>query len=555
MRKSAGVVVLLLSGAVGAEPMLGPRAAVVDPVAVRGGVLVVPLTAQRPGDGWPRTLELRLADGRVLEGVVAWVHPETPGRPRHWTIDPRGLAVRAIRPEDDSSDPRRGAPHLLAGLPSDGRGTLTLGEQTLEPRWRFPAPAMTAATPPRLSLTEGPDLPDPESPFEYWRWVLLAEQLGRIPPASRDYGRIGAMLAEHNAALWRMALARLRRLDPELSTRCRELLTATSADGRQPLAVWTADPAALGALLGPLLDSGRSDDQVLAGASIWAEERGLLLIRTAPRAAGRVTIALATPGRDAVFVRFKWVGSADIAMSAVARPGRLVWADILRAPAPRTPAREAAGLRVMRIEAGGRLEQMVFGSESLVAEPPGVNFPALRPPLTLADVETRRQRPIAGDRATLVQVRKLDGRWEIFFECRRPPAPAPPGGGNLAAAASSADTYGVEAVSVLLGPDPPFVELTVPETGRHRLFRGRDDGTLEIHRRSYEDRWHCRIVVPELWLAVEPGRALVGFLRTHGDSEAIETGPYASLPWRIAPGRAAIITTEWDALPVRTDAD
>ena len=40
-----------------AESMLGPQCAVSDPLAVRGGVLMVPLIADRPGSDWPRTLD------------------------------------------------------------------------------------------------------------------------------------------------------------------------------------------------------------------------------------------------------------------------------------------------------------------------------------------------------------------------------------------------------------------------------------------------------------------------------------------------------------------
>ena len=75
------------------EPMRGPRWAVTEPIAVRGGVLMVPLVADRPGNGWPRTLELTGQDGRELSGLVAWVHPSLPEGNARWTQDPRGLAV------------------------------------------------------------------------------------------------------------------------------------------------------------------------------------------------------------------------------------------------------------------------------------------------------------------------------------------------------------------------------------------------------------------------------------------------------------------------------
>ena len=42
------------------------------------------------------------------------------------------------------------------------------------------------------------------------------------------------------------------------------------------------------------------------------------------------------------------------------------------------------------------------------------------------------------------------------------------------------------------------------------------------------------------------GRLLVGAVRSHGDGRALETGPYAALPWEPDPGRAVIDTGAWD---------
>ncbi len=104
------LIVLGASGSVTAEPMAGPRSRAPDPIAVRGGVLMVPLTADRQGDGWPGEMVLTLDDGREIRGLVVWLEPMLPAIRRRWTDDPRGLAVRAIRPTDDSSDASRGAP-------------------------------------------------------------------------------------------------------------------------------------------------------------------------------------------------------------------------------------------------------------------------------------------------------------------------------------------------------------------------------------------------------------------------------------------------------------
>jgi hypothetical protein len=173
----------------------------------------------------------------------------------------------------------------------------------------------------------------------------------------------------------------------------------------------------------------------------------------------------------------------------------------------------------------------------------------LRPALTLAEAQSGRQRGVAPQRSTQVQVRRLAGRWEIFVECRRPGGPAAPG--ELSPWLER--MRGVEAVMLLLGGHPAPVQLTVPESGPWRIWLGADDGTLEVHRRSYAEAWFCRVSLPASWMsnAEGSGRLLVGAVRSHGDGRALETGPYAALPWEPDPGRAVIDTSAWDAEDAR----
>ena len=302
----AGLVLALPPSAHGG-PVKGVRSEVLDPIAVRGGVLMVPLGAERAGDGWPRTLELAVG-GRPIAGVVAWVHRADPVGIRGWTHDPRGLAVRGIDPGDDTAVLGSGAPYLLARLPRDGAGPMQLGRQTLHPRWRDP-PATTWPPPRALDLTSGPDRPDPESPFEYWRWVLLAERLGREAPPTGAYGGFGSPMAEHYAGLWRLGLARLSRVQPDLAVRCRDVLTETCLDGEQPFAVWIVDPLVVGRLLAVLIDFGRGDDELVEAAGEWIELQDLLMVRVASSDPGRPVVAVANPFRESVFVRFTWLGS------------------------------------------------------------------------------------------------------------------------------------------------------------------------------------------------------------------------------------------------------
>jgi hypothetical protein len=183
----------------------------------------------------------------------------------------------------------------------------------------------------------------------------------------------------------------------------------------------------------------------------------------------------------------------------------------------------------------------------LPARPPGFAFTPLRPPMTLAEAEAGWQRGLLPQRATTAQLRKIGGRWEVFLDCGRPERYQH--SRDLMAVSGVQDLQGVEAVTLLLGGIDSGPILTVPETGWHRIFRGDHDGTLEVHRRSYHDRWFCRVVLPESWLP-ESGDAVlrIGVIRTHGDGPELETAPYPTLPWRTEPGRAPIDLETWDDL-------
>jgi hypothetical protein len=539
----------------GAEPVRGVRSTDVAPIAVRGGVLMVPLEAERDGDGWPQVIELKPIVGDPIVGLVAWVYPVAPTRTRQWSSDPRGLAVRAVEPTDDSAEPAAGSPFLLAPLPHEGSGPLRLGVQTLHPRWRDHAnPPVGHGWPARraLELSRGPDRPDPDSPFEYWRWVLLAERLGMEPPPVHTYGPAGELVAMHYAELWMLGLARLAEIDPGAAERCRDLLTEICLDGSQPFAAWVIDPATVGGLLALLLNDDRPAGQIAEAAREWADYQDVIVIRTGSPRPGHVAVAIANPLGEPIAMRFQWVGERRLAAAATLEPGRLTRVVIPQpaddAPgAPTDLGHREAQVHVLIIDSAGRQQRMTFRVGDLPARPPGFAFTALRQPMTLAEAEAGWQPGLSPQRATTAQFRKIGGRWELFIECRRPNRSQ--SSRDLMAVSGLQDLRGVEAVTVLFGDLGGGPILTVPETGWHRVFRGDHDGTLEVHRRSYHDRWFCRVVVPESWLTEAGGRVVrIGLVRTHGDGAELETAPYATLPWAMDPGRAPISLDTWDDL-------
>ena len=540
---------VLLTQVVAAEPMRGPSLAVTDPIAVRGGVLMVPLLAERAGTGWPAALELRTQDDTRIQGVVVWVAARLPDRDPVWTADPRGLAVRAIQPDDDTGA-QDGVAYLIAWLPADGDGTLRLGRQRIEPRWMDP---VTWSAPALSPLREGRSAvrPDPRSPFEYWRWVQLAGRLDMQPPPVDGYGPVGAMVARHYADLWRIGLLRLGQTDPEALNRCLNMLLRICYDGRQAFAAWVMDPAEIGGLLQVLHDRNRTDAQVARAVDLWVERQGLLVMRLAPPSPDLVALSVANRATVGIKARFQWLGSGEVVATVTLPPGVLRHVDMPGPPATRRPGgvdllQAPRDVHVLLVEAGGTLQRTVFPTGPLSAKPPGVGF-VLRPPLTLFDVQTGWSRVQQGHRPTFLQLRRRHGRWEVFLECRRP--------GRLGRATDLRglrdlwETRSHEAITLLFGGEPASAVITVPENGDYRLFRGSGGSTLEVHRRSYADRWYCRVVVPDHWLGGADGSALLGAIRTHGGDSAIETGPFASLPWRPAPGRALIDLEAWSAGP------
>lgn len=545
--------------------------------------MMLPLTAKSPGDRWPSSLDVTLSDGRDVRGTVGWIETAAAAASRRWTEDPRRLRIRAINPNDDSTTIVPGSstgPFLLAEMPGDASGEVRLGKQRLNPVWieRLTADPLLVDgadhVRPSMHLSHEPDRPDPDSPLEYWRWVLLADRLGYTagPPSGEPSAQLAA---QYVADLWRWSLARLHRLSPRIARQCRDRLTHTCIDRRQPFAAWIADPSQPAALLGILLDDRRTDAAVLADAVAWLDSQHSLMLWPAGETTQAVQLYVVTSSPDPMVAQVSWRGQSEPPALVQLDPGVLMKLSFDRLPPPSKPA---LGLRpppepsqhVLEVRAGPHTYKLAFAARPIPAQPPHVQFALLSPPLTLAEAQARTRAPITSEpatiapsrsipveRATLVQVRRLGGRWEVFFECRRPKSGSPPARAMPDQIRLLEDLRGIEAVTVVIGPDEDeniragSYQITVPEEGWTHLAEGLSDPTLQVHKKAFDDRWYCRIVLPQAWFsAAEVNPVLVGFVRSHGDSPELETGPAASVPWRCAPGRIAVDLGHWDELPL-----
>lgn len=559
----------------------------VVPVTPEGGVLMLPLIAERPGDSWPRTLPLVLEDGREITGHVAWIAPAPRRDDAQWTDSPLGLSVRAIRPDDRTSagrSPRQdsapagtvrsraGMPLLLAELPPDAAGSIRLLNQTLHPRWLSAAgadeksgrkPAADSDASDMLQRERALDRPDPDHPLEYWRWTLLADRKGKRPPPPDHLDDESRRLtALHTAQLWQVALNRVREHSRGVADHLRDLLTRVCTDGDVPFAAWIADPAAVNALLNILLDEKLNGPALVDRALEWADdhERPMVWLESATEQYAR--LAIVNPSFRPTVARLRWDDPDDVPIAVELPAGRLTRVRFERQAfdavgSGDTQQAAAPEPEVLLIDVDERTLTLVLDVPVHPVVPPGVYLPPLSPTLTLASVQQGRPPVLSEQYATTAQVRRLQGRWEVFVECRRPETgvrgdrQSDGRDGRLLEEAHEGEQ--VEHVAVFIGENERDGEariiLIVPEHGEYQLARGSDHRALRVHRRSYDDRWHCRIVLPDAWLDTERGETThLGVVRSFADNAAATT-PMPAVPWRLEPGRLSFDRSNWDDVP------
>ncbi len=537
------------------------------PVAVRGGLTVLPLTRDNDQTPWPRHLALTLADGRTISGQVALFQPlPIASGTSSWTADPRRVSIRAAD-QQSASTPAASAV-LLVPLPADADGELRLGPQRVTPVWhdRPPAP-MTENSRPTLQREPALNRPDPNAPLEHWRWVLLADRLGLQPPPASAFDPLAAMLAQHFADLWHIALARLRAEHPGLALHVRDLLTRLCTDGQVEFAAWVADTAQTNALLDHLLRSPTTTARYASEVVKWIEQHERTRFWVESDAGDTVRLAIINPGTKPSLVRFDWVGSALPPLAVEVQPGTLRRVVIDRPDNDelerRRPLQEALAARrpappdVLAVTVNGQTGSIPLGPRSIPVTPPGYWLPPLRPSLTLAEVQGAQPIPVPIDRATIAHVRRLRGRWEVFIECRRNPtknlelSEERRAAGDFSAR-SIDEARGQESLIILVGSTPHRPEniLLIPESGWHHMTSGSSDGTLQVYRRSQDDRWTCRVVLPDAWLGMLPGELThLAVMRTQEGESAIWRSPSPAVPWETTGATTALDLSAWTDLP------
>jgi len=374
-----------------AETVQQIRSAAERPVLVRGSVLMLPLTAGRPGDGWPATMELTWGRERTMVGTVAWLEPAAALLERRWTDDPRSLHVRAVRPDDDSRTLEASGgygPYLLAEIPEDGAGELRLGQQKMKPHWVDQLQVRVVASSEIDAADDlGPDHPDPNSPFEYWRRVVLAERAAETPPPPPG-DELQRMAGQSIADLWRVGLARLRRGDPAAAQVVIDQLTRTASDRGQRFAAWVTDPQRLSDLLNTLLTMNRRDEEIAADAMAWASRTETIMFWPHAEHGPQVQVNVCSLQAEPLPATLRWRDDDGPPLRAILPPRVLTTITVSRPPLPSPaalglPAPPEPARHTLLMGVSGREYEINVGVRQVTAKPPGVFFRPLMPPLSL----------------------------------------------------------------------------------------------------------------------------------------------------------------------------
>lgn len=513
------------------------------PLAVAGETLLLPLSPAKFADELPVRAEALLDDGDRISARLIRVTSRLDEhiRPRRWTdvampVRIVTVTTESIRPSDTD------AFHLLIDVPEGYRGSLRIENLRIQPLWLDPAPPPTLdeSSVGELNLAASNDRPDPEDPFEYWRWALLADRHGlRVadPPPDPSGDTASAEIARHGAHIWRAALARLAIASPGAATQCLRRLTATGTSDGAPIALWPTEARALDTLLLQLARPDRRPGDLIDPALEWVESVDPpppLLLNSHERDVFLAITNLHPAGRAA---QLAWDIPGEIPLAYELPPMSLVVIDHPAAPDRREPIAMPGGwveeMPSLRVALPPAASTLIPPPRTFWAVPPGFSLGDFRPVLTLADLNSGVQPTIPPERRTTALLRSSLGRWEIYVDARRSPATQASSG---------------EYVELHLGPyGDPSVIIRVPETGEPQIMAGTTEPQLETHRRSFADHWRLRLVLPPSWLPPTPvDPLLIGLLRSHGDSGEIESARAPMLPWRLDPPRLSVRLECWD---------
>ena len=546
MSCSLTCIAVLASRFVICVPVDGIEARQSNPVAPRGGVMMVQLFCQDQGDNWPSTLEVTFEDGRIKTGMVGWIERNT--NDSEWTSNPS--RIRSVQSEDStlSIDPKDAisGPVLLIELPLRGDGLVRFGGDTIDPRWTdlpISLPNLNIipvndAT--RLTLKTRDDLPE-WTPFEYWRWTLVASRRGVMPPRPPSGTSIEKLAALQGAHLWRIGFHRLARSSRGVAAACRDLLTDVAEDGSHPYACWVVESSSLQQLLSILLDGDTNSSQLATRALRWVEDQRPHLHWLEQVYGSQVTLSIANPTVEPAVAMMRWEHVDDIPIAIEIPPLQTIRSEVERIPPVDTsifgPSTSETQMQWLSISIENHVTMVPIVPAEAIARPPSVLLQTLHPLWTLQSMQSGRPISIHSADKTTVEVRKLLGVWELYLQCN---------GGSASVTlpldiSIPADVRGIEAITIV-HPETNSMVCIAPsgEVG------GVNTDKVEVYTSINETGWVARFVIPTAWL--KDDHFSFSIVRTHGNSMHVETGPLPCVPWSINPKPIHIDLSAWDTV-------
>lgn len=527
----------------------------VQPIAVRGGVMLLPMARRDPTVAWPESIQLTLGDGRALRGVTAVVRPRPRSAAPQWTTPLVSMGADPAAQATGAEDVV-----LLVALPPDGEDHMQLGTQRIDPDWIDPLP--DARAPELVAPAEGEaHLPDLNSPSEHFRWRLLAARVGEPVPDPRGSAH-DAMYARHLASLWSGAIERLRQADPDAA---REVLADLTGRACIPdgdcIAAWATDLRELNSLLEALLDPSADGIGLVESARRWRDSRSPVVAWVEGEDEDGVVIRIANPRPATIDLALRWPDRKDASLRVTLEPETVhsvrlqrdaaetpeLPEDVVRAleeqdlghlaPPQADPGREAVrraversarAIPIVMLESGEWSMGVPIGTGRVAARPPALALGAFLPRASLAEIRAGTVRAAPQESLTTAQIRRRPAGWEVLVDCVRDGEPSP-----------------MDVVTLVVDAGWRR-ELQISESGAV----GETDGAV-VRVASGPRRWRARALLPRDWIRAPSGT--VSIERRLPDGQVVSAG-IAPPAWSPESRPLPIAFDAWTAAPAPAGA-
>jgi len=505
-----------------AVPIDSIHATNTSPITARGGVLMVPLYSTSPGDNWPSTCNVLLDDGTTIIGQIGWIEQNKKHQLR-WSDSL--YSIRPVNVEDDTSQihPKDASsgPVLLAQMPEGWVGTVTVGSIRIDPIWvelpsALPSLNLAATNTSKIIDQSMHDATSLDNPLEYWRVTLLASRRGVSPFPLANEGSVQTLAAMRGAQIWRVALNNLATHSRGVAASCRDLLTNTGLDGDTEFACWVTGTELN--LLSTLLDTSLSPDELVSLALTWCEEQQSFIYWLEQVYGEEVVLTVVNPTLESMLIAIRWREGNDIPIAVELNPR-----ETMRIPIRRNvtkdlsmfgPTTDELSIQWLDLQMGNHVFGLPIVPDVVVAQPPAVQLPPLYPTWTLQSVRRHAPNRIPSKLQTIVQVRKIFGKWEFFVS---------------SGAARSLHTQSPAKIV---------------------FYHAQSDSTVELLPKDLtitEYGWKAEVDVPLHW--IDNDELAFSTVLYCESGQKSESSPLPRIPWGTAyPSSIVIDLSQWDAI-------